>query len=178
MDDLRDKGTEFDEDIKVGIMVEVPSAAIISDVFAGKVDFFSIGTNDLIQYTLAVDRGNEKISYLYNPFHPAIMRLIKMIVNNGHHKGIEVAMCGQMAGMSRFTLLLIGMDLDTLSVAPGNILEIKKIIRSVEYEKCKQMVLESMQYDDAGVIGEHFDRYNKKYLSDVLFDFGREGRDV
>ncbi len=174
MDDLRSKGIEFDEDIKVGIMVEVPSAAVISDVFANEADFFSIGTNDLIQYTLAVDRVNEKISYLYNPLHPAIMRLIKMIVNNGHHKGIEVAMCGQMAGMSDYALFLIGMDIDTLSVAPGNILELKKIIRSVEYEKCKKMVLESMQYDDSNKIKEHFERYNKEYLSGVLFNYGKE----
>ncbi|MGC9362262.1 MAG: phosphoenolpyruvate--protein phosphotransferase [Candidatus Syntrophosphaera sp.] len=176
-DELKERGTEFDEEIKVGIMIEVPSAAMISDILATEVDFFSIGTNDLIQYTLAVDRVNEKISYLYNPIHPAILRLIKMVVNNGHQNNIPVAMCGQMAGMAEYALLLIGMDLDVLSVAPANLLEMKKIIRAVEYEKCKQIVQSSIQYNDVHVIREHFQRYNKELLSGVLFNYGKEGDD-
>jgi len=176
-DELKERGTEFDEEIPVGIMVEVPSAAVISDILAAEVDFFSIGTNDLIQYTLAVDRVNEKISYLYNPIHPAILRLIKMVVNNGHQNNIPVAMCGQMAGMAEYALLLIGMDLDVLSVAPANLLEMKKIIRAVDYEKCKQIVQASIQYNDVRIIKEHFQRYNRELLSGVLFDYGKEGDD-
>lgn len=175
MDELKERGTEFDEEIKVGIMIEIPSAAVISDILAAEVDFFSIGTNDLIQYTLAVDRVNEKISYLYNPIHPAILRLIKMTVNNGHQNGIPVAMCGQMAGMAEYALLLIGMDLDTLSVAPSNLLEMKKIIRAVEYDKCKQIVQSSFQFNDVHLISDHFQRYNKEYLSGILFNYGKEG---
>ena len=170
-DELRETGVEFDEEIKVGIMVEVPAAALISDVLADEVDFFSIGTNDLIQYTLAVDRVNEKISYLYNPLHPAVLRFLKMIINNGHNKQIPVAMCGQMAGTPEYTMLLLGMDLDIFSVAPNNLLLIKKIISSVEYSKCKEIVSESIHNSDVASLKEYFEGYNHKMLKNVLYNY-------
>ncbi|TYB30424.1 MAG: phosphoenolpyruvate--protein phosphotransferase [Candidatus Mcinerneyibacterium aminivorans] len=169
--ELRDSGVEFDENIDIGIMVEIPSAALVSDVLAKHADFFSIGTNDLIQYTLAVDRGNKQLSYLYDPLHPSILRLLKMIINNAHNEGIEVSMCGNMAGNPNFTILLIGLNLSILSVAPSNILEIKKIIRELSYEECKKIVDESMKYNDVKSIKDYYDSVNSEKLKNVLFDY-------
>jgi len=138
--ELKAKRIAYSKDIEVGVMIEVPSAALIADILAEKVDFFSIGTNDLIQYALAVDRVNEKIAYLYEPTHPAVMRLIRNIINAGHSKGIWVGMCGEMAGEARFTPLLLGLGLDEFSVPSSALLKIKKIIRSVSYEDAKDLV--------------------------------------
>ncbi len=138
-EELRSENTPFDEDVEVGIMVEVPSAALCADLLAQKSDFFSIGTNDLIQYTIAVDRGNEKIAYLYQPFHPGVLRLIKMIIDKGHQKEIPVAMCGEMAGDPMSTVLLLGLGLDEFSMSPQSLLEIKNIIRSVTLEEAKEL---------------------------------------
>ncbi len=135
--ELIKEGHNIREDVPFGIMVEIPSTAIISDLFAQEVDFFSIGTNDLIQYTLAVDRMNEQISYLYDPFHPAILRLIKMIIDNAHQQGIPVSMCGEMAGDPYFIPLLIGLGLDTLSMSPASLLKVKNILGRLEPEEMK-----------------------------------------
>jgi len=174
-DELRDRGVAFDETIAIGIMMEVPSAAIISDLLAKECDFFSIGTNDLIQYTLAVDRVNERVSYLYNPFNPAILRLLKMIINNAHNRKIDVTMCGEMAGKPEFTMMLIGFDLDCFSVAPGRLLEIKKIIRESEYSKCKELVAKSIHYEDESSIEDYFMTYNREVLSSILYNYSQEG---
>ncbi|NCB01335.1 MAG: phosphoenolpyruvate--protein phosphotransferase [Spirochaetia bacterium] len=139
-DECRRTGIEFDEDIEVGIMIEVPSAALVADLLATKTDFFSIGTNDLIQYTIAVDRGNDKIAYLYQPFHPGVLRLIRMIIEKGHEHNIPVAMCGEMAGDPLSTLLLVGLGLDEFSMSPMSILEIKNIIRSITLQEAKELV--------------------------------------
>ena len=139
-DECRRTGIEFDEDIQVGIMIEVPSAALVADLLATKTDFFSIGTNDLIQYTIAVDRGNDKIAYLYQPFHPGVLRLIKMIIEKGHEHNIPVAMCGEMAGDPLSTVLLVGLGLDEFSMSPISILEIKNIIRSITLQEAKELV--------------------------------------
>ncbi|ADA67022.1 phosphoenolpyruvate-protein phosphotransferase [Thermotoga petrophila RKU-10] len=125
-EELRKEGISFDRNVKVGIMVETPAAALISDILAKEVDFFSIGTNDLIQYTLAVDRTNESVSYLYNPSHPAILRLIKMTIENAHKNGIEVGVCGEVASDENFVPKLIKLGVDELSVNPSKILVIKK----------------------------------------------------
>ena len=139
-DECRRSGIEFDEDIEVGIMIEVPSAALVADLLAPKTDFFSIGTNDLIQYTIAVDRGNDKIAYLYQPFHPGVLRLIKMIIEKGHEHNIPVAMCGEMAGDPLSTVLLVGLGLDEFSMSPISVLEIKNIIRSITLQEAKELV--------------------------------------
>ena len=132
MAELKAEGKAYNENIKTGIMVEIPAAAVMADEFAKHVDFFSIGTNDLIQYTLAADRMNEKISYLYNPMHPAVLRLIKMTIDAAHKEGKFCGMCGEMAGDERATAKLVEMGLDEFSMSASSILGAKKIIMDCE----------------------------------------------
>lgn len=131
------EGIPFNEDIKTGVMIEIPSAALTADIIINEVDFFSIGTNDLCQYTLAVDRMNEKISKLYQPFHPGVLRLIKSTIDASHRVGKFTGMCGEMAGDPAAALILLGMGLDEFSMSASAIPRIKKIIRSVSYERAK-----------------------------------------
>lgn len=137
--DLEKKSIPFDKDIKVGAMIEVPSAAITSDILAKEADFFSIGTNDLIQYALAVDRVNEKIAYLYEPAHPAVLRLIRTVIDNAHRENIWVGMCGEMAGDVSLTVILLGMGLDEFSAPAIIIPELKRIIRAISYARAKKI---------------------------------------
>lgn len=137
--ELRNEGKAYSDDVKVGIMIEIPSAAVTSDILAKHVDFFSIGTNDLVQYSLAVDRMNEKISHMYDPFNPAVLRLIKMVIDNGHKEGIMVGMCGEMAGDPGAIPVLLGLGLDEFSMSASSVLNARKLIRSLEYNKAKEI---------------------------------------
>lgn len=142
---LKREGQVFRSGIEIGVMIEIPSAAIMADLIIEEVDFLSIGTNDLIQYTLAVDRVNESVAYLYDPLNPSILRLIRMTVEAAHKAGKWVGMCGEMAGDPQFVPLLLGMDLDELSVSVSVIPEIKKVIRMMPYEKSKEIAKAALQ---------------------------------
>ncbi|VWL85963.1 phosphoenolpyruvate-protein phosphotransferase [Oceanivirga miroungae] len=131
-------GKLYDRNIKVGIMVETPSTAIVAYKFAKEVDFFSIGTNDLTQYFLAVDRGNEKVSALYNSYNPAVLEAIQLVIDAAHDRGISVSMCGEFAGDKHATEILLGMGLDTYSMSASSILGIKKNIINSNYEEAKK----------------------------------------
>ena len=133
----------FDPDIEIGIMVEVPSAASIADILAKEVNFFSIGTNDLIQYTLAIDRVNENVSYLYEPLHPAVLRLLQNIINAAHDNGIPVAMCGEMAGEPFYMPILLGLGIDELSMNVMALPRVKSVLRSLDYKQ-SQLVTDSI----------------------------------
>lgn len=166
MDDLAREKIPFNEKIKVGIMIEVPSAAIASDILAREVDFFSIGTNDLIQYCLAVDRVNEKVAHLYQPSHPAVLRLIQQILENGKKAKIDVNLCGEMSADRLFTIVLMGMGLRNFSISPKVIPEIKRIIRRVTIEEAKRVCKKAISFLDA----TEAEAYLKKELKDLLPD--------
>jgi phosphotransferase system enzyme I (PtsI) len=168
-EELKHKKIPYDEKIPVGIMVEIPSAALAADSLARECDFFSIGTNDLIQYTLAVDRGNEKIAHLYQSYHPAVLRLIKETVDAGHKNGIWVGLCGEMAADPLATTLFVGMGMDELSTSASAIPEIKKIIRSINFEDAKkhaEAVLKLTTIDDI----------KKLLIEDYAMRFGKENK--
>jgi phosphotransferase system enzyme I (PtsI) len=143
--ECRKKGQGFAENIEVGTMIEVPSAAMTADVLAEKSDFFSIGTNDLIQYSLAVDRGNEKVNYLAQPCHPAVLRFLKKTIDAAHARGIKAAMCGEMAGDPASTVLLLGLGLDELSMAAPAIPHVKRIIRGVSLKDCRALAEKALK---------------------------------
>ena len=144
-EELDGQGVEFDGNLPVGAMVEVPAAAICADIFAEQLDFLSIGTNDLIQYTMAIDRVNDEVSYLYEPLHPAVLRLIRITLDAGAKADIPVAMCGEMAGDSKFTQLLLGLGLREFSVHPAYLLEVKKIILESDLSKLSPVADAALQ---------------------------------
>ena len=164
--ELKKEGFPFDENIEVGAMIEVPSAALTSDILAKEVDFFSIGTNDLIQYSLAVDRVNERIAYLYEPAHPAILRLIENVVNNGHKAGIWVGMCGEMAGDVAMTTILLGLGLDEFSTSPIAAPEIKRIIRAVTMTQARAIAEEALTF----TTGKEIEKFARKKLKEIVPD--------
>jgi len=137
-EELRKENIPFDEDIEIGIMVEIPAAAIHSRIFAKEVDFFSIGTNDLIQYTLAVDRGNQDIAYLYNQYHPAVLNLIRMTIENGHKEGIWVGMCGEAAGDKKLLPVLLAMGLDEFSMSASSMLRARYDLQNYSKEEVQK----------------------------------------
>jgi phosphotransferase system enzyme I (PtsI) len=150
--ELLAKRTELGTEIEIGVMIEVPSAVIVAEELAKEVDFFSIGTNDLIQYVLAIDRINERVTYLYEPLHPAVLRLIKQVVDVGHRAGIRVAMCGEMAGEPAYTMILLGLGLDELSMNPLAIPRVKKIIRGATLKESKALLNKVMTFSSTAEI--------------------------
>lgn len=147
--ELRVESKLFEENIKIGIMIEIPSAVTMADLLAKEVDFFSIGTNDLIQYTLAIDRVNERVNYLYEPLHPAVLRAIRHVVECGHQFNIEVSMCGEMAGEPLYVPILLGMGIDELSMNALSIPKVKKFIRGLTIKECKEMFDEVFKFSSA-----------------------------
>lgn len=145
--ELKTKNIKFNENIEVGIMVEIPSSAVMADEFAKECDFFSIGTNDLIQYTIAVERGNEKLANLYSHFNPAVIRLIKSAIDGAHKNGILCGMCGEAAGDVKFIPLLVGLGLDEFSMNANKILKARKLITDLDFEECKQLANKVLQLD-------------------------------
>lgn len=168
MKELKDANIAFDEEIEVGIMVEIPSVAVMADAFAEYVDFFSIGTNDLCQYTLAVDRMNEKISNLYNPLHPAILRLVKTVIEASHAKNKFTGMCGEMASDPASALLLLGMGLDEFSMNAPSIPAIKKLIRSVKFEDAKNIANNALKLHRAEDVEKYVQEEMKKLNIEVF----------
>ncbi len=155
MKELDEKGQAYDKNIRVGVMIEIPSAAVTSDIIAREVDFFSIGTNDLCQYTLAVDRMNQEVSYLYNPLHPAILRLVKTVIDASHARdGLFTGMCGEMAGDPMATLILLGLGMDEFSMSASSIPQVKKIIRSVSYEDAKAIAEKALNLETGEEVRE------------------------
>ena len=150
--ELRNEGKAFDENIQIGVMVETPSAAVNAKFLAKEVDFFSIGTNDLTQYTLAVDRGNELISHLYNPMSPSVLNLIKQVIDASHAEGKWTGMCGELAGDENATILLLGMGLDEFSMSAISVPRIKKLIRNVNYQDAKHLAEKALQQPTAAEI--------------------------
>jgi phosphotransferase system enzyme I (PtsI) len=165
-EELKKEGIPFSSEIKLGIMIEVPSAVVIAEDLAKEVDFFSIGTNDLIQYSLAIDRVNERVDYLYKPCHPAILRLIRQVVDAGHREGIKVAMCGEMAGDPVCTLILLGFELDGLSMTPLAIPRVKKIIRESTQKESKELLERLMSFTGTREIEEYLRNYMSKRFPD------------
>ena len=170
MEELNQKGIDFDEKIEIGIMIEVPSAAMVADDLAKEVDFFSIGTNDLIQYTMAVDRGNEKVAHLYSPAHPAILKLLRMAITAAEENNIKIGICGEMGGEVEYTILLLGLGLREFSVAPAMIIpEVKKIIRSVTYERAKEAAETVCSYNDPAKTIEYLRNIVREIIPELIY---------
>lgn len=173
-EELRQEGHGFDPHLPVGVMVEVPSAVVLADILAPYVDFFSIGTNDLIQYALAIDRGNEHVAYLYEPLHPAVLRLIRMTVEAGHRHGIRVAVCGEMAGDELYTLPLLGLGVDELSMQALSVPKIKRVINHASLEETRTVVEDILQMGTAVEIHQAVEEYMRRRYPGVLDPLGEE----
>ncbi|MFQ5709096.1 MAG: phosphoenolpyruvate--protein phosphotransferase [bacterium] len=169
--ELRKEHVSFDENIEIGVMIEVPSAAIFADKLAAEVDFLSIGTNDLVQYLLAVDRGNERVAYLYKHLHPAVLRVLKQTIAAGHNAGVWVGMCGEMAGDPLATVILIGLDLDEFSVSPMAVPEIKKIIRSTDYREAVRIANKVLTFEKASEVEKFMCRIMRQRYKELNIYF-------
>jgi phosphotransferase system enzyme I (PtsI) len=167
-EDLEEEGTPFDADAKVGIMIEVPSAAIMARNFARECDFFSIGTNDLVQYTLAVDRSNERVASLFTPGHPAVLRLIRTVVEAALEAGIEVGVCGEMAGEPTYTPVLLGLGVQSFSVSPATLLEIKKVIRSISMAQAKEICDKVFRFDSDREVDAYLGEISRRLLPEMF----------
>jgi phosphotransferase system enzyme I (PtsI) len=163
--DLNKKKIKYARNIKVGIMIEIPSAVTMADALANHVDFFSIGTNDLIQYALAIDRVNEHVAYMYQPFHPAILRMIQQVVTAAKNAGIKVALCGEMAGDPFCTIILVGIGLDELSMNAHSIPIIKQIIRAISMKEAQADLKRIMQLETAEDVRKYIIKRMKPLIS-------------
>lgn len=169
--ELTKEGKTFNPDIEIGVMIEVPSAALIADSLAKECDFFSIGTNDLIQYTLAVDRGNERVAYLYEPGHPAVLKLIKKVIEDAHNNNIWVGMCGEMSAEPVLAFLLLGLGLDELSMPPPQVLKIKELIQKVTYADARKAAEKALTFSTAQKIEQYLRGRMKRILDKDFFNF-------
>lgn len=168
MEELEKENIPFDKNVKMGTMLEVPSSIMISDMLAKECDFFSIGTNDLIQYSLAVDRNNERVAYLYCPVHPAILRFLKFAIKAAHENDIPVGICGEMGGELEYTIPLVGLGLKEFSVAPATIIpEMKKIIRSVSFEEARDVAETIFKFDNPEKTKKYLNNFVRKILPEV-----------
>src|SRR3989339_4038 len=159
--DLRKEKKSFDNEIDLGVMIEIPSASLTADILAKEVDFFSIGSNDLIQYTLAIDRVNTNMAHMYNPLHPSILRQLKRIVTSAHKEGKWVGMCGEMASDTAFSALLIGLGIDELSTAPVAVPEVKKVLRSITMSEAKKIAAEALSFRTLDEVKLYMNTVNK-----------------
>lgn len=167
-DNLHHEEITFDKTIEIGVMIEVPSAALIADLLAKQVNFFSIGTNDLIQYTLAVDRTNEQTAHLYEPGHPAILKLIKSVIDAGHKNKISVSLCGEMSAEPALALLLLGLGLDEFSMPPSAILQIKELIRSVTFKDGQKLATKALTLASGSEVDEYSRMRLKKLVPHIM----------
>ncbi|MEE9613372.1 MAG: phosphoenolpyruvate--protein phosphotransferase [Thermodesulfobacteriota bacterium] len=165
-EELKREKKPFDPDIEVGAMIEVPSAALIADIMAKEADFFSIGTNDLLQYSLAIDRVNEHVAYLYEPLHPGVLRIIKSVADAAQAQGIPVGVCGEMAGEPEHALIFLGMGIDQLSMNAFSLLRVKRLIRSVSFSEAREISMKVLEFSTAKEV--------ENYVSARLSEFYRE----
>jgi phosphotransferase system enzyme I (PtsI) len=166
-EDLEEEGIPHKDDIPIGIMVEVPSTALQANAFAKEVDFFSIGTNDLIQYTLAVDRGNEKVASLFTAANPAVLRLIREVIRTGQQHKVSVSLCGEIAGDPLYTMLLLGLGLRKFSCAPMAIPKIKKVIRSITIQQALEVARQVSRFDTDKEITSYLRAVIRKILPEI-----------
>jgi phosphotransferase system enzyme I (PtsI) len=167
-EELEDEGIEFRRELPIGIMIEVPSAALMASDFAREVNFFSLGTNDLVQYTLAVDRTNERVAGLFCPAHPAVLRLVRDVIRAGLRSGIGVSVCGEMAGDPLYTLLLLGLGLTTFSMNGPDVPEVKKIIRSTSMENARQVARKVMSFDSERQVMHFLRDQTRKFIPEAF----------
>jgi phosphotransferase system enzyme I (PtsI) len=167
MRDLKRRKVEYDHDIKIGIMIEIPSAVTVADILAKHVDFFSIGTNDLIQYALAIDRVNEHVAFMYEPYHPAVIRMIMQTVKAARDAGIEVALCGEMAGDPMCASILLGIGIDELSMTSGSIPLIKKIIRSLSRKQAMDDLNHIRELTTASEVKTFIEKNLDRFIPDI-----------
>jgi phosphotransferase system enzyme I (PtsI) len=167
-EDLEEEGIAFNRSLPVGTMIEVPSAAVLADLMAREVDFFSIGTNDLIQYTLAADRTNEAVAALYSAGDPAVLRLLDFVIKASQTRNIAVNVCGEMSGDPLYTMLLLGLGLRQLSATPHSIPEIKKVIRSVTLDEANRVAQEVMRFETARDVNNYLREQTRRILPEIV----------
>jgi phosphoenolpyruvate-protein phosphotransferase (PTS system enzyme I) len=167
MEELDDLGKPYNPYVPIGIMIEVPSAALMASTYAKECDFFSIGTNDLIQYTLAVDRGNQRVAGLYTGANPAVLSLVRNVIRVGNRANISVSLCGELGADIEFTILLVGMGLRTLSINPHSIPEVKKVIRSIELEEAQKVARRVMSFEHSQQILNYLRDETRKVIPEA-----------